>query len=204
MMSRRARAAGSLIAAALCALTVAGCVNGSAPTKTRTAEPSGPASALQANPISSQDQTYLQQAHQTNLAEIAAGTVAEQKGTSAEVRALGKRLVTDHSNLDQALQKVASSEGVALPATPNTQQQALARQYAAATGSAFDRLFITTQLAGHMQAMQAGQTEIDQGMAAPVKGAAQAAAPVIAAHTSLLNQAAKALGIPVAPSPSPS
>jgi predicted outer membrane protein len=204
MSTRRAGAALLVSAALLCVLTVAACVNGSAPTHTRTAEPSGPASLLQANPISIQDRAYLQQAHQTNLAEIAAGTMAEQKGNSAAVKDLGKRLVTDHTNLDQTLQKAASAEGVELPTSPNAQQQTLAQQYGTATGSAFDRLFVTTQLTGHMQAMQAGQTEIADGMASPVKLAARAAAPIVAAHAALLDQTAKALNLPLAPSPSPS
>src|SRR3979490_1027121 len=66
---------------------------------------------------SAQDTLFFQQAHQANLAEIAAGNLAIQKGASQQVRDLGARFVTDHTNLDQGLQQAAATLGVALPTT---------------------------------------------------------------------------------------
>ena len=47
-----------------------------------------------------------------------------------------------------------------------------------------------------MQAMAAGQAEIDNGSNAQVKTDAKNAAPIVAAHHTLLDAAARALGIP--------
>jgi putative membrane protein len=202
---------------ALTVLTAAGLTTASACTSATTtpkdvrSEPAATATAIStatATPTaSSQDATYLRQAHQSNLAEIAAGQTAEQKGNSAAVRALGQRLVTDHTALDQSLRQVATRLGVSLPATPDARQQMLAQQYATATGEAFDRLFVSTQIDGHAQAMQAGNTELSRGTSDTVKLAARSAAPVMSAHAGLLKQAADALGIPddmSSPSPGPS
>jgi putative membrane protein len=145
---------------------------------------------------SSQDSSYLKAAHQGNLAEIAGGQLAQQKASSQEVKDLGARFVADHTKLDAALQSTASALNVTLPSAPNPQQQALAARYRAASGSAFDTLFVSTQTDAHMGAMQLGQTEIAQGSDPQVKKAAQSAAPVIAAHQRLLSEAARALGIP--------
>jgi putative membrane protein len=153
----------------------------------------GPATAAP----SQQDIQFLQQAHQTNLAEIAAGTLAQQKGDSQIVRDLGARFVSDHTSLDQALRSVAQALGVQLPATPNPQQQAVAAQLRAASGAAFDSLFVTTQFAGHTQAMRAGQTQIAQGSDPRAIKVATDAAPVIAAHHMALQDAARTLGIPL-------
>lgn len=145
---------------------------------------------------STQDTRFLQQAHQTNLAEISAGQLAQQKGNSQVVRDIGARLVTDHTRLDQSLRVAANALGVSLPSTPNAAQLAVARQLQAATGAEFDRLFVTTQIAGHVQAMRNGEEELANGSDPQAKQVATEAAPVIQAHHDLLTAAARQLGIP--------
>jgi putative membrane protein len=154
-----------------------------------------PGTAAYAAP-SSQDSTYLKAAHQSNLAEIAGGKLAQQKGDSQQVKDLGARFVTDHTKLDSALQDTASALGVDLPSAPNSAQQALAKRYQAASGSSFDALFVSTQMDAHMAAMTLGQKEIDQGSDSSVVKAAQSAAPIIAKHHTLLRDAASDLGLP--------
>ncbi len=154
-----------------------------------------PGTAASAAP-SNQDATYLKAAHQSNLAEIAGGKLAQSKGKSQQVKDLGARFVADHTKLDSALQKTASGLDVSLPSSPNAEQRAIAARYQAASGNSFDTLFISTQMDAHMKAMAAGQTEIAKGSDAAVKKAAQAAAPVIASHHSALEAAARDLGVP--------
>jgi len=145
---------------------------------------------------SAQDTTFLQKAHQTNLAEIAVGNLAQQKATDQTVRDLGSRFVTDHAQLDQALQQTASALGVTLPNGPSADQQAVARRLEAANGRAFDQLFISTQLAGHMMAMRLGEAELSGGSDPQAKKVASDSAPVIKAHHEALASAAAALGVP--------
>jgi putative membrane protein len=154
-----------------------------------------PAAAANAAP-SDQDVTYLRAAHQSNLAEIAGGKLAQQKANSQAVKNLGARFVTDHTKLDQALTKTASALGVSLASAPNSQQQAVAVRYRAASSSQFDSLFVSTQIQAHMTAMQLGQQEITQGGDSQAKKAARSAAPVIASHHSALQSVARSLGIP--------
>ncbi|MEV6491452.1 DUF4142 domain-containing protein [Actinoplanes sp. NPDC051633] len=154
-----------------------------------------PATAANAAP-SDQDTTYLKAAHQSNLAEIAGGKLAQQKGDSQQVKDLGARFVADHTKLDAALTDLASSLDVDLPSAPNAEQQALAARYRAASGDDFDALFVSTQMTAHMKAMALGKKELADGSDSKVKGAAENAAPVIAAHHELLDNAARDLGVP--------
>lgn len=151
--------------------------------------------AAQAAP-SDQDTAFLKSAHQSNLAEIAGGKLAQQKGASQEVKDLGERFVTDHTKLDAAVRETAEALGVDLPSTPNSKQQAVARRYAATSGDDFDALFVSTQMEAHMAAMAAGRTEIARGSDAQAKKVAQDAAPVIASHHDALSGAARELGVP--------
>lgn len=154
-----------------------------------------PATAANAAP-SNQDATYLKAAHQSNLAEIAGGQIAQQKGNSQQVKDLGARFVADHTKLDTAVKSAASKLGVDLPSAPNAQQQAVAKRYQAASGKSFDSLYVSTQMDGHMAAMANGEKEISNGSDATAKQNAQDAAPVIASHHDALNAAARDLGVP--------
>jgi putative membrane protein len=152
--------------------------------------------AAQAAPqFSEQDRTFLIQAHQSNLAEIAAGKLAQTRGTSQTVKDLGARFVADHTQLDQEVTQTASSLGIALPNTPNPQQQAVQSQLEAAPADAFDDQFVSTQLAGHEATMRNGETELKDGSSAQVKQLATNAAPIIQAHHAALQQAAAELGL---------
>ncbi len=154
-----------------------------------------PANAAQAAP-SDQDAAYLRAAHQSNLAEIAGGRLAQQKGQSQEVKDLGARFVADHTKLDAAVRQTAGQLGVELPSAPNEKQQAVAARYQRTSGADFDALFVSTQMDAHMAAMANGQKEIAQGSDAAAKKNARDAAPVIASHHDLLDDAARSLGVP--------
>jgi putative membrane protein len=145
---------------------------------------------------SAQDTAFLRAAHQTNLAEIAVGKLAQDKTTSPTVRELGARFVVDHTRLDQSLQQTAAAVGVTLPDAPNADQQAVAGRLQAASGSGFDQLFVSTQLAGHHAAMRLGEAELSGGSDPQVKKVASDSAPVVRSHVDVLTAAASAVGVP--------
>jgi putative membrane protein len=135
---------------------------------------------------SEQDAAFLRAAHQTNLAEIAGGGIAQQKG-SASVRQLGALFVRDHTALDADLTRTARALGVTLPDTPTRAQLELAKRYQAAPAGTFDRLFLRTQRAAHQEALAAGATEAARGENADVKQLATAADPVVRRHLAAIR-----------------
>jgi putative membrane protein len=147
----------------------------------------GLAAAAQAN---QQDQTFLRKAHQSNLAEIQAGRLAQRKAASASVRDMGARLVRDHTRLDSRLRPVADQLGVNLPDRPNAMQRQVAAQLAARSGAAFDRAWVAAMLVGHRQALADGQAELRSGSSDRVRSLARSAAPVIQGHLTMLQRIA--------------
>ncbi|AXO35841.1 DUF4142 domain-containing protein [Micromonospora chalcea] len=157
-----------------------------------------PAAAAQAAAQpSTQDTQYLQAVHQVNLFEITAGNLAEQKGQNQQVKDLGKMFVTDHTQLDQTVQSTAQQLNVQLPADPTADQQKVLDKLNNLNGAEFDKAWVTAQLAGHVQAIQATQTEISQGSEQSVVQIAQDALPVLQAHYDALVALAQTLGVPV-------
>ncbi|GGR80691.1 hypothetical protein GCM10010169_26130 [Micromonospora fulviviridis] len=157
-----------------------------------------PAAAAQpAAQPSTQDTQYLQAVHQVNLFEITAGNLAQQKGQNQQVKDLGKMFVTDHTQLDQTVQSTAQQLNVQLPSDPTADQQKVLDRLNNLSGAEFDKAWVTAQLAGHVQAIQATQTEISQGSEQSVVQIAQDALPVLQAHYDALVALAQTLGVPV-------
>ena len=145
---------------------------------------------------SEQDRRFLITAHQANLAAIAAGRLAQQKGTSPVVRQLGATFAADHATLDTNLVRVAQQLNVALPIEPTDAQKSTAARLQATTGAAFDRLWIDTQLKAHVTAMNDVQAELGSGEDPQARQAASDAQPVLASHHNALDKAAAQLSAP--------
>ena len=143
--------------------------------------------AVQAqSPVTQQDKDFLVAAHQSNLAEIAAGNTAQAKGASATVRDLGARMVSDHTKLDASLTPVAGQLGVTLPGAPNAEQQNQLAQVSAKSGQAFDAAWLAAMIAGHRQTLAGIQAELASGSSEQVKQLAQTAQPVVQDHLNML------------------
>ncbi|MEV4187399.1 DUF4142 domain-containing protein [Streptosporangium canum] len=144
--------------------------------------------------VPAQDRQFLIQAHQGNLAEIAAGKAAQSKGKAGSVRSIGATLVADHTRLDRKLQQVAQRLQVTLPTQPTARQQTKAKELSALSGTEFDKAWTKTMIYGHRAALAAAKKEVADGSVPQVKALARASQPVIQDHLDRLLAAEKALG----------
>src|SRR5918999_6425142 len=94
-------------------------------------------------------QTFVIKAIQGNLAEVAMGQLAQQKGNSDGVRSFGQQLVTDHSAANQKLTSLASGMGVTPPTAQNKKQKSDHAKMSKLSGDAFDREFAKHMVADH-------------------------------------------------------
>lgn len=139
---------------------------------------------------SEQDEAWMVSAHQSNLAEIAAGTAAQEHATTEAVQDMGARLIEDHQALDADLTAAAEEWGVELPDEPSAMQQAALEEVMAHEGPAFDAAWIASQIDGHRMSLAAGQQQVQNGSEPAVIALAEAAAPVIQGHLDHLLQLA--------------
>lgn len=145
---------------------------------------------------SDQDTAWMVAAHQSNLAEIAAGQAAEKHATTDEVREMGSTLIKDHKKLDADLTAVADRFGVDLPGMPSPAQRAALKQVMAQEGSAFDAAWIASQIDGHQATVMATKKELTAGQDPTVLALAKAATPVVQGHLDHLRQVAEEQGVP--------
>lgn len=145
---------------------------------------------------SAQDTTWLRAAHQSNLAEIAAGNAAQQSATTQDVRNLGAMFIQMHTELDNQLKPVAQQLGVDLPGEPSARQQQQLAAVQQNTGQAFDTAWIAQQIGSHSTSLAATQQELQAGADQQVLQLARAATPVVEQHLAELRAAAKKYGVP--------
>jgi putative membrane protein len=131
-------------------------------------DPSQPATQAQKTDRGSMDQgkkltddQVLRKVHHINLEEIDAGKLAQQKGTTREVKDYGATLVRDHTKADTDTKTLASKMNVDLEkvkddARHREKQQAMQDkmdQLKKMTGKEFDRTFAQMMADGHRQAI---------------------------------------------------
>ncbi len=152
----------------------------------------GPAVVASAN---SQDETWMVAAHQSNLAEIAAGTDAKQNATASSIKDLGAMLVSDHTKLDASLKTLAAKHSVDLPDQPTAAQKAALAKVKSNSGQAYDTAWVKSQITGHLQTRAATRKELSGGSESDVLAAAKSATPVVQHHINELISIAGDLGI---------
>lgn len=97
----------------------------------------------------------LSDMHQMNNMQIEMGQMALDKGTTAEVRRFGDRLMRDHKVGDDKVVGLADELGIALmEMPPKPEQMKMKQNLQSASGEAFDQAYIEAMRKSHQQAIK--------------------------------------------------
>jgi putative membrane protein len=150
-----------------------------ATTDTMAAAPAAPAALTDPNIVYILDNA--------NMLDSAAGSVAATKGTSADVREFGKRMMRDHHSLRKQGQDLAAKLKVTpeAPASDDSKAQydkTMATLNGAAKGKDFDKAYIDNEVTYHQAVLQTATAAMNAAQNAELKNLIQKAAPEIQAH----------------------
>lgn len=95
--------------------------------------------AIAADAISREDKEFLKNAGELGVTEVQLGTLAVEKATSPELKALGARLVADHTKSNQELVAIAKAKGVEMTLEPTVAQKKMIAEFKAKSGAEFDK-----------------------------------------------------------------
>jgi putative membrane protein len=134
-----------------------------------------------------------------NTADIETGRLAEQRGASKEVRAIGASLARDHEAVRQQGRDLARKLGVTpTPPKPNPYAQAHATAMAALSGKSgadFDRAFFDHEIAFHQAVIDAVTGTLLPAITNPeLKAFVEKVAPAFQAHLDMVKAAKRQLG----------
>lgn len=104
--------------------------------------------------LNSADSSFIQQAANSNLVEIALGQAAATDAGSAAVRAYAATQVKDHTAAEEQLASIASANSVTLPTTPDAAGQKIVTAVSAERGAQFDSAYLSTVTTQHEEAIR--------------------------------------------------
>ncbi|HMC34742.1 MAG TPA: DUF4142 domain-containing protein, partial [Myxococcales bacterium] len=140
------------------------------------------------------DDQVLRKLHHVNQEEIQAGQLAQQKGTTRDVKDYGATLVRDHTKGDQDVKTLASKTNLDLEAMKSDarhleKQQLMQNkmdQLQKMSGKDFDRGFAQMMVNGHREAIE--MVKDARGDAKPeLKSFLERLLPVLQKHQDMAN-----------------
>ena len=144
--------------------------------------------------VSAWDQQWLMMSIEGDRFEIAGGQIAESKGVNPKVKALGARLVADHSkSLSDAI-KLAHKFGIPVPPDPSPSQRWELKTVGRFSGSAFDKSYSDLEVLDHMQDIQEAKDEAHMGTNHRIRKLAKSEIPTLKEHLALAKAALQAVG----------
>jgi putative membrane protein len=95
------------------------------------------------------EQAFIKEAVQGNLAEVRLGELAAQRAEDAQVRKFGETLRADHQAALQRTLNLAKSLKVEPPTEPSTEARGFYEGLAQLSGSQFDATFVSHMITAH-------------------------------------------------------
>jgi putative membrane protein len=136
------------------------------------------------------DEKFIKEAIQGNLAEIAVGTLAQEKGQSEEARSFGAQLVKDHRAAHEKAMTLAQSMDVSAPGEPTRKQKALHTRLSKLKGDKFDRRFARAMVVDHKHDIAAFEKQAKKS--GPLADFAKETLPTLRKHLEMAQSLATA------------
>jgi len=131
--------------------------------------------------VGKSDEQFITKAAQGGMMEVEVGKLAQEKGSSNEVKELGKKLEQDHSKANDQLKQLAENKNVPLP-TDMGAEKAAVEKLRALSGDQFDKAFLKMAVKDHKKDINAFQKETNNAMDSDVKEFASKTLPTLQEH----------------------
>ena len=135
-----------------------------------------------------------------NQVDIDAGTLAESKGSNAQVKAFGKQMATDHSGVNKQATELVTRLKVKPEDNPTSKSLASGGEenvehLKQLKGAAFDKAYVDHEVAYHQQVLDAvDKTLIPSAQNADLKALLVKVRPAFVAHLEHAKQVQSELG----------
>jgi len=195
-MTRIIRSVAFLLVLATAALLMAACADSSNSNTSGNTNNSlnNTNSTAASNTPSTADRDFMTKAAVGGMEEVALGNLATQKAASADVKAFGQRMVTDHSRAGDELKSLAAQKNVTLPTALDQQHQADVDKLSKLSGAAFDREYMSMMVKDHVEDVADFEREAASGTDTDVKGWAGRTVPTLRQHLQMAQETAGKVG----------
>ncbi|MGZ4035948.1 MAG: DUF4142 domain-containing protein [Bacteroidia bacterium] len=143
------------------------------------------------NTLSDKDKKFVNEAAEGGLMEVRLGELAETNGSSADVKNLGKQMISDHSKGNSELKTLAAKKNITLPSALNEKEQKAYDKLASLKGEDFDKAYTKCMVKDHKKDICEFKKQAKKGDDADVKTWAANTIPVLENHKMLSEETCK-------------
>ena len=141
------------------------------------------------------DKIFLRKAAEGGMAEVKLGQLAADKAGSDDVKSFGQKMVTDHTQLNGALQPFASNLGVTAPKKLNPKDQGEYDKLNALSGDDFDKEYLAFMVKDHHEDLREFRKEAENTTDAALKTTVDKGEVIIRQHTRMVEGLARSKGV---------
>ena len=143
------------------------------------------------------DKMFLRKASEGGMAEVQLGQLAAEKAESADVKAFGQKMVTDHTALNNQMKPIAQSMGVMAPKHLSKEDQAEYDKLSGLSGKDFDMEYLAYMVKDHHKDLREFREESQSAADPALKDAVTKGEQVIREHSMMVDKLAKDKGVPM-------
>lgn len=133
------------------------------------------------------ERRFVEEAARGNLAEVALGKLARERGASPAIREFGRRMVEDHAQAQARLAATMRVKGIPVPFRMSPEAQALYRRLQKLQGAAFDRAYRQAMVADHQQDVAAYERVATRGSDPEIRIYATKTLPALKMHLNMIR-----------------
>jgi putative membrane protein len=135
------------------------------------------------------DASFVEDAANSNLAEVKMSEMAMKQSSTAAVKDLAQTMITDHTKAFEALKTMATGKGFAVPGASEKKFDDLATL----SGQKFDRAFLSNLIDDHKKAISLFEHESKSGDDSEFKAWATNTLPTLKHHLEMAQAVEKDL-----------
>lgn len=139
-------------------------------------------------------ESFVTNAAISDMYEVQAGRIAQQKARSADVKAFGQMMATDHTAMMNQMKPLATAANQTPPTGLDERRKGMIDNLNAASAADFDRVYLSQQEAAHSEALDLMRGYAERGDNAGLKDMAGKAVPKIQQHLDRVKQLQQAGG----------
>jgi len=128
------------------------------------------------------DADFLVSAAEINLEDIQLGKLAQTRGTSAQVKELGKMLETEHTKALADLQALAAKKQITIPTTLTDDGMSANKKLMDTKASDFDKEYADRMVSGHKDAISKFEKASTDANDADIRNWASSMLPALREH----------------------
>ncbi len=144
--------------------------------------------------LSSADHKFVTDAAEGGMAEVQLGQLAVSKATNSDVKNFAQRMIDDHSKANDQLKSTASGQGVTLPTSVGTKNQAIYDRLNKLSGAAFDKAYVEQMVKDHEMDVKEFERESQSGSDSAIKNFAAQTLPTLQEHLRMIKDIESKMG----------